>query len=114
MGLWNAHDGSLLRMITVENRRDVGSLGNWALSPDGRWLAASVRGRRRHHRRQQDFIIWDLNTDELVYQTPKKKWKKSLMDEQTAPFYVDFSSDGRYLFTLKYKEFTVYEIVEKR
>jgi len=111
IGVWDARSGALLRRI--EERRTIGARGNWDVSPDGRWVAASARSSPEDdHEGQQDFKIWDVRTGAVVYETPLQPWRFPLTKTQMGPLFVDFSPDSHHLLVLKYKELAVYEISE--
>lgn len=97
------------------------------VSPDGRWVAASVLGeddRAVLNLPARNFMIWDVETGEVVYESPVYYWlihwlpksisagHESLRNFQQE---LSFSPDGKYLIDATgYNEVTVYAIEDSK
>ena len=111
ISFWDARNGTLLRQI--KDKRDIGFGGNWRLSANGQWIVGSKRNLPKYVRRQQDFKIWEVGTGKVVYETAKTRRMYPVGTNFIWGNYLEFSHDSRYLLQVKFKELTIYEIIEK-
>jgi WD40 repeat protein len=93
-------------------------IGQFLVSPDGTLLVAAVANDPQDTPDyNQDFIIWDISTGAVAYESPKVKWNP--MEKLSSAFSKSglqlngFSSDGRCLLVTRHKRLTIYEVSDK-
>lgn len=109
--LWDWKSGQLVREIPFEHRSRGGAL----FSPDWRWaIGTAVDDPQDSPEFIQDFIVWDVSSGKIIYQTPKTHWT-SIPAPNRVPHgsleLASISSDGRFLLVVRYEQVLVYEIV---
>ena len=93
---------------TIEADRSLSSV---VVSHDGQWVAASVADDPADAPEYaQDFRIWDLETGQVLFETPKRKWPL-FAGVDFAPYVrLSVSRDDRYLLVTKFEKVSVYQI----
>lgn len=109
--LWDVNRGETTRVI--ESPRPIMHL---LFSPDGKWVVADVSNDPQDTPKySQDFIVWDLSSGTILYESRKKKWSLWAQLRGYTPragFALnDISKDGRYLLVTKYKHLILYEVL---
>lgn len=79
------------------------------VSPDGRFVVVGGWDDPEDQEWSRDFVIWDLKTRQIVYQSPKYRsvWGRSTHGRQVFP---RFSEDGKYLIVVREEAVELYAI----
>jgi len=80
-----------------------------SISPDGQLVVAGAWDDPEDSTWSRDFIIWDLRTREVVYQTPRYRsvWGRNTTGREVFP---QFSFDGKYVIVAKEKAVEIWLI----
>jgi len=81
-----------------------------SLSPDGKYVVAGAWDDPGDSLWSRDFVIWDLQTGEVVYQTSKylSRWGSRTHGREVYP---SFSPDGKYLILVKESSVELLQII---
>ncbi len=109
--VWDVKQGTIAKRITSER-----PISGFLISPDGTWLMANVSNDPEDTPEyNQDFVVWDLSSGAVLYESPRIKWSPlaRLIDSwsQAALQFNDLSSNGKYLLATRYKRLVVYEVI---
>ena len=109
--VWDVNQGKAVKVI--ENPRPIMHL---LFSPDGKWVVADVSNDPQDTPKySQDFVVWDLSSGTILYESRKKKWSLWAQLRGYTPragFALnDISKDGKYLLVTKYKHLILYEVL---
>lgn len=109
--IWDFEKRDVIREFKSER-----PIGQFVVSPDGTLLIADVANiPERTPGYKQDFIVWDIDSGKVVYESSREDW--SLLEKLRSPFLrtelflSGFSADGKYLLTTRHKRITLYEII---
>ena len=89
---------------------DVDSLlGNPSVSSDGRYLVEAASDDPQDSKWSRDFIIWDVETGKIVFQTPKYRsiWGPEGIGKEV---HAQFSSEGNYLIVVIGRSIEIYKV----
>lgn len=106
VSLRDIHTGKVLRTIRLEGN----SPKSRSISPDGRYVVAGAWDSPEDSPVSQDFKIWDIQTGEVVYETPKylSVWGSRTIGREVRP---RFSDDGKYLILVKERSVELHRIL---
>ncbi len=109
--MWDVKDRTI--RMRLKSQRPI---SGFLVSPDGSWLIANVSNDPEDTPEyNQDFVVWDLSSGAVLYDSPKIKWSPfaKLIDlwSRAALQLNSLSRDGKYLLVTKYKQLILYEIV---
>lgn len=99
--------GEVIRAISTDRRVSYPKF-----SHNGRWVAASVADDPADAPDySQDFRIWDLQSGQTVYESPRRKWDL-FGGRKYAPYVrLDWSPDDRYILVTRYGELAIYDLI---